>query len=256
MFGDDQDKFRFLDSLGTAASRFGTSIYSYCLVDNHYHVLLKADPEPLWRTMHWLGSDYVRFFNRRYGLDGSLWNDRFWSDPVEDDRRLLTVARYIERNALAMRTDETPERYRWSSLGAIAGQRQPPQFLDTNFVLSVFGHSYERFLDFVITRLPSDGEPNSPGPVPSRKPLPAVRSAVTAAIASSDTGDQATERQLVLLLTTGNREVTTRELAFELGLGSQGSARAIRSLARSREATDPAFASLATLARSMLHKAA
>ena len=260
IFGDDQDRYRFLDLLGTAAERFEADIYAYCLVDNHYHLLLKADPEPLWRTMQLAGSTYVRSFNRRYGLDGSLWNDRFWSDPIEDDRQLLNVARYIERNALAMRADGQPQRYQWSSLGAIVGRRRAPRFLDSDFVLDIHGGDGDRYLEFVTTHLPNDPEPNSPGPLLSSKTLSSVRSAVTAAIGAAP-GDRptdrkaTTERELVLLLSAKCCEASTDELAAELGIKTAGSVHSIRSRAKRREASDPDFASLAAVARSMLRAA-
>ena len=257
-FCDDRDRHRFLRALEEATERHGSKALAYCLLDNHYHLVLRSEPEALVRTMHLAGTIYVGYFNRRHGTDGSLWVDRFWSDPISDDERLMTAARYVERNALDVRPDRPPERYQWSSLGAIIGRRRAPAFLDTRFLLERFGGSADHYLRFVTRAFPSDRQRTRTSHVP-RWSVGAVETAAEAALRGSDwwaslgrRTASAAKNQMIILLATESADVCAAEMAHHLGLSSAGSVHTLRSRARKREASDPLFASTLRVARLLL----
>lgn len=98
IFEDDLDKKKFLKILSVSKEKSGFQLYAYCLMNNHVHLLLKVENDPLDIIMKRIGSNYVYWYNSRYERVGHLFQDRFKSEPVEDDVYLKTVIRYIHYN--------------------------------------------------------------------------------------------------------------------------------------------------------------
>ena len=97
---------------------------------NHFHFVLRpADGQALARWTHWLLSTHAAAHRRSYGTSGHLWQDRFKAFPIEDDGHLLTVVRYVERNALRANLVAHAEDWRWGSLHERAAAR-PGKLLD------------------------------------------------------------------------------------------------------------------------------
>lgn len=115
LFLEDEDRQRFLYALATTKQLSGCSVLAYCLMPNHVHLVLRTGVEPIGLVVKRLGIRYAGWFNRKYGRVGHLFQDRFRSQPVEDDAYVITLLRYVWRNpvqaGLAMRADEYP----WSS---------------------------------------------------------------------------------------------------------------------------------------------
>ena len=120
----------YLDILHEQSQRFGLRVLAYCLMTNHVHlVAVPAREESLARAVgrtHWLFSRYI---NRLHGRSGHLWQNRFFSCPLDGDH-LLHAARYVERNPVRARLVRLPWRYRWSSAAAHTGQAPPHEVLD------------------------------------------------------------------------------------------------------------------------------
>src|SRR3989304_4877968 len=95
IFKTDIDRQAFLDLLGDVHARWGLRIYSYCLMSNHYHLCVQTAAVPLARIMRHVDGVYTQQFNRKYHRDGPLFRGRYKAIPVERDRYLLAVARYI-----------------------------------------------------------------------------------------------------------------------------------------------------------------
>ena len=112
-FIDDVDRRSFLDLVGTAAVKHEISVLAYCLMGNHYHLLVSCRSGGLSLFVHGFASAYSRRFNRDHGFSGPLNGDRFWSGVVDGDDHLITVARYIHRNPVELGFDARS--YRWSS---------------------------------------------------------------------------------------------------------------------------------------------
>ena len=103
IFEDDGDYIKFLDVLCTYKKNIEYEIYAYCLMGNHVHLLMKEGNEEISRTMKRIGASYVYWYNWQYGRKGHLFQDRYKSEAVEDDKYLLTVLRYIHQNPIKAR---------------------------------------------------------------------------------------------------------------------------------------------------------
>jgi putative transposase len=116
VLASDDDRRYFLQLLARYRQRFQVRLYHYCLMSNHFHVLLQLrDCRQLSRMVAGLLRSYVHYFNRRYGFVGHLWQGRFKSPGVEVEPYLLSCGRYIERNPLEAGLVEQPWDYPWSS---------------------------------------------------------------------------------------------------------------------------------------------
>lgn len=139
VFFADVDRVELGRRLAAIHADHQVTTLAYCLMDNHFHLLLHAPPGQLSAAMQHLVSVYTRHTNDRLGRDGPLFRGRFHSIPVETDAYLLTAARYIHRNPLARPDVASPRDYRWSSYRAYLGLRPPPPFLDMDPVTSLLG---------------------------------------------------------------------------------------------------------------------
>jgi putative transposase len=153
VFRDAEDRLRFLRRLDVLARRRGWRGYGYCLMPNHYHLVI-ATPEPdLSIGMKWLNGTYAQAFNHRHALDGHVFQGRFYSVPVEGDWHLLELSRYLALNPVRAGLCRHPSDWIWSSYAAVAGQARPPKFLAVRHVLQLFGHDSRsarlRFQEFV-----------------------------------------------------------------------------------------------------------
>lgn len=113
LFEDDQDYRRFLKYVKKFSDEEGFEVHAYCLMENHVHLLLHGEAQ-LDRLMKRVGVTYAHYYNEKYDRTGHLFQDRFRSEPVEDPRGLLCVARYIHNNPQAAGICAR-EKYRWSS---------------------------------------------------------------------------------------------------------------------------------------------
>jgi REP element-mobilizing transposase RayT len=148
VFFTDNDRLEFGRLLTEIHEQFAVETLAYCLMDNHYHLLLRPLDGQLSRAMHHLGTAYTTRTNRRRDRDGPLFRGRFHSIPVETDTYLTWSARYIHRNPLDVAGVVRPCDYRWSSYRTYLGRRHAPSFLNTEFILGMFGHDLHRFADF------------------------------------------------------------------------------------------------------------
>ena len=98
IFEDDEDSEQFLDILEGCKAVSGFEVLAYCLMGNHVHLLMRVGKEPLSTIFRRIASKYVYWFNVKYDRVGHLFQERFKSEPVEDDAYLATVMRYIHNN--------------------------------------------------------------------------------------------------------------------------------------------------------------
>ena len=140
IFREDDDRELFLKLLITTIERMNWVCHAYCLMGNHYHLLIETPEGLLSRGIAWLNSVYTQKFNRKYGVTGHLFQGRFKSKPVEDNMQFLMAARYIVRNPLEANIVEDAGMWPWSSYRATAGRIAPPGFLFVDDVLSCLGN--------------------------------------------------------------------------------------------------------------------
>jgi len=115
IFEDEEDCVRFIQTLQKYKEVCEYKLYAYCLMGNHLHLLLMEGKEPLEQIMRRVCGSYVFWYNCKYGRIGYLFQDRYKSEPVEDDAYLLTVLRYIYQNPIKAGLVTSIEKYRWSN---------------------------------------------------------------------------------------------------------------------------------------------
>jgi REP element-mobilizing transposase RayT len=148
VFFTDTDRLEFGRLLGDLHEEFSVETLAYCLMDNHYHLLVRSLDGRLSQAMHYLGTTYTTRTNRRRDRDGPLFRGRFHSIPVETDTYLTWSARYIHRNPLDVAGVTRAADYRWSSYRTYLGHRRAPTFLDTDLILGLFDHDRRRLAHY------------------------------------------------------------------------------------------------------------
>jgi len=144
IFLDNGDRARFLEILGDVVDRFGWICHAYCLMTNHYHLLIETPDADLSRGMHLLNGVYTQWFNHRYDRVGHLFQGRFKAILVEKDTHLLELVRYVVLNPIRAKTVRNVRDWPWSSYRATAGQAEAPGFLTIGWILSQFDLDPER----------------------------------------------------------------------------------------------------------------
>lgn len=134
IFEDDADGTRFLEILAEYKMVSNYRVLGYCLMGNHVHLLLLVEGEPLSTILRRIASKYVYWFNAKYDRVGHLFQERFKSEPVEDEAYLLTVLRYIHRNPIKAGLCSLPEEYGLSSYHDYMGGRG---IVDTDYILAM-----------------------------------------------------------------------------------------------------------------------
>ena len=134
IFLNNQDKEKFLEVLGDVAKEFKFNIHSFCLMDNHYHLLIENQKENLSDGMRQLNSKYASYFNRKHDRVGHLWQDRFKSWFVMSDEYLFTLFKYIESNPVKAKMTKKIGEYKYSATYSILNDGVP-LFLKNSFVL-------------------------------------------------------------------------------------------------------------------------
>ncbi|MBC7220921.1 transposase [Candidatus Bipolaricaulota bacterium] len=153
VFRDDVDRRRFLEVLSQVIERFGWLCHAYCLMPNHYHLLIETPQPNLSRGMRQLNGVYTQAFNRRHRRVGHLFGGRFKAIVVEKESYLLELARYVVLNPVRAGRTRAAKDWLWSSYRATAGLSPVPSFLTTEGILSQFARSrtkaqeaYRRFV--------------------------------------------------------------------------------------------------------------
>lgn len=150
---DAIDRAWFMERLEEVVAVFGWLLHAYCLLPNHYHLMLET-PEPnLSAGMHRLNFLTAQSFNRRHAVDGHLFQGRFHSPLVKDTQHAFELSRYIALNPVRAGLVRHPAAWRWSSYGAAVGIAPRPQFLTLDLVPGAFGpdqpsaeRTYESFV--------------------------------------------------------------------------------------------------------------
>lgn len=135
IFECDQDKIRFLDTLGEYKEICQYKLYGYCLMDNHIHLLIKEAGESISDIIKRVCSSYVYWYNAKYKRCGHLFQDRFKSEVVETYGYLLTVLRYIHQNPIKANMTKAIDGYKWTSYKEYFGMTR---LIDIDLVLNYF----------------------------------------------------------------------------------------------------------------------
>ena len=153
IFLNNRDREKFIEYLEKASERFSIIIHTYCLMSNHFHLLVET-PEPnLSVAMQWINVSYATYFNRKRGRHGHLFQGRFKAILIDADEYLKDLSRYIHLNPVRAKIESAPSNYNWSSYRSYIGMVKSPKFLDTDWILSTFGKNKKKarknYQDFV-----------------------------------------------------------------------------------------------------------
>jgi len=144
IFEDKEDSAKLLRTLKEYQKISEYKLYAYCLMGNHIHMLLKEEKEELGVAMRRIGASYVYWYNWKYERCGHLFQDRYKSETVEDDKYFLTVLRYIHQNPLKAGLVKNIADYKWSSYGEYIREQK---IIDADFVLGLFSEDREKAID-------------------------------------------------------------------------------------------------------------
>ncbi|WP_027456028.1 transposase [Xylanibacter brevis] len=143
---DPEDYYQFIATLDRMRVRYdyegspvgsNCTYYAYCLMSNHFHLLIREREESVGETIKRIASSYVYYYNRKYGRDGHLFKERFKSEPVNDMSYFTTLMRYIHQNPVKAGVVEHVKDYEYSSWGEYDGTVEPVfQICHTQVVLN------------------------------------------------------------------------------------------------------------------------
>lgn len=150
LFNDEEDCTKFIQTMQKYKEICNYKLYAYCLMGNHLHLLLMEGKEPLEKVMRRICGSYVLWYNKKYDRVGYLFQDRFKSEPVEDDTYFLIVLRYILQNPLKAGIAAKIQNYTWTNY---IDYIEANSWTDTDFVLNIFNADRERavrnFIEYI-----------------------------------------------------------------------------------------------------------
>lgn len=141
---DDEDKEVFLEVLAEVCERFNWVLHAYCLMTNHYHLLVETPDANLSLGMRQLNGVYTQRFNRGHNRVGHVFQGRYKAILVEKESYLLELARYIVLNPVRARMVRSVKHWPWSSYRTTAGFVTKPKWLEIDWILSAFGRNKGR----------------------------------------------------------------------------------------------------------------
>ncbi|BCR05533.1 hypothetical protein DESUT3_26020 [Desulfuromonas versatilis] len=152
-FLDDGDRERFLGILAHTARRYNWLCHAYCLMNNHFHLVIETPDGNLSKGMRQVGGVYTQAFNRRHGKSGHLFQGRYRAILIEKERHLLEVIRYVALNPVRAGATKAPEDWLWSSYRGTCRMGEVHPCLSVDWVLANFGQERQtavsRFQSFV-----------------------------------------------------------------------------------------------------------
>lgn len=138
IFKSEADREKFLAYLGSAAERYGAVFHAWCLMTNHYHLMIETPEGNLSRIMKHINNSYTNYFNIKRKRAGHLLQGRYKAILIEADAYAAELSRYIHLNPVRAKMVPSPEEYKWSSYRFYA-EGNGPSWLSTGFVLGYFG---------------------------------------------------------------------------------------------------------------------
>ena len=137
------DRIKFLEYFASASTRYGANIHCYCLMDNHYHLLLETPDCNLAQIMRHINGAYTAYFNAKHSRVGHLFQGRYRSILIDADTYFLALSRYIHLNPVKEGLSSSPASYEWSSYHSYVGGQKTQVWLQTDFLLSMMGDDPE-----------------------------------------------------------------------------------------------------------------
>jgi len=162
IFRDNVDYQQLLKLLAAAVERYSWLVHAYCLLSNHYHLLVETPQPNLSAGMRQLNGTYAQYFSRRHDQPGHLFQGRFKAYVVDKDSYLLELSRYIALNPVKAGLVTSPGQWKWSSYRKTAGTEKGAPFLQTERILSHFSSSNDEARKLYIKFISEGGESSDP----------------------------------------------------------------------------------------------
>src|SRR6056297_1256533 len=151
IFLDNDDRQKLLQIIINKKRENQFILYAYCLMDNHFHLVLKECDDNISHIMKRINITYVAYFNKKYQLNGHLFQDRFKSEIVENDAYFLALVRYVHNNPIKAGLVTFPKDYQWSSYSSYATAKQKKS-VNTEDILKIFSkdllQARSQFIEF------------------------------------------------------------------------------------------------------------
>jgi len=161
-FLDDTDRKQFLKYLKEQTLRYGIKIHAWCLMSNHYHLVVETPLGNLSKTMQSLNTSYTVYFNHRHRKVGHLFQGRYKAVLVQADEYLHCLSRYIHLNPVRANIVKDPGEYRWSSYKSYISKEEEQEFLTTEFILGMFSsdlrNARKLYKSFVVENIGNEVE--------------------------------------------------------------------------------------------------
>lgn len=158
IFYSDRDRYVFLDKMNETFVKYSFICYAHCLIDNHYHLVLKTPNANISEGMHYLNTSYANWFKAKHNIVGVVFQGRYKSPIVDEDNYALAVTVYVHVNPIRAGIVKNLEDYKWSSFLDYIGKRKPiVERLDTSFILNRFGKdlriAQENYRNYVLENI-------------------------------------------------------------------------------------------------------
>jgi REP element-mobilizing transposase RayT len=147
IFESDDDRYQFLSTLKRFIDAKKFLLYGYCLMDNHVHLQIQELEDDISTAIKRICSSYVLWYNKKYERTGHLFQERFKSEPIENDSYFMISLRYIHQNPIEAKICKELLEYRWTSYKEYI---QNPILIDTEFCLSLFSPDKDIAVDLFI----------------------------------------------------------------------------------------------------------
>ncbi len=147
IYEDDEDRIRFLEILQNVIQNFNWTCHAYCLMTNHYHLVIETPDANLSKGMRQLNGVYTQASNRRHQRSGHLFQGRYKAILVDADVYLLELSRYVVLNPVRAGIVVRPEQWLWSSYQAMVNEIESPPWLATDGLLAQFSTQREQAIE-------------------------------------------------------------------------------------------------------------
>lgn len=158
LYHDDEDFLLFLSLIQETSAMYHMNVSAYCLMSNHYHLLVQTEEGNLARCMRHINGIYTQKYNIRHKCDGTLFRGRYKSVLVQADSYLLELVRYIHRNPVKAGIADTPDTYKWSSHTGYISKTDQWQWLYKDLILSMLStkkkEQVNKYLSFMGLNIP------------------------------------------------------------------------------------------------------
>ncbi len=157
IFRSNKDRDKFLSYLKSAYLKYGAVIHSFCLMNNHYHLLLETQKGNLSQIMLHINGAYTNYFNIRHKRRGHLFQGRYKAILIDADSYAGELSRYIHLNPVRASMVDMPDKFNWSSYRYYLGKKRRPEWLSIDFILCYFDNgnvqARKRYQEFVNARI-------------------------------------------------------------------------------------------------------